>query len=112
MSLFGISRGVQILSRDLILLSRQYEDFELPKEKNFLLKYCETPAQEAFLRYYFAFGDFKNFVDHTGIVIQRRWMLQLAKKIKRLENLHAEARAAFDLNLLAQIENGKYKIRA
>ena len=96
----------------MILLSRQYEDFELPKDKNFLLKYCETPAQEAFLRYYFAFGDFKNFVDHTGIVIQRRWMLQLAKKIHRLEKLHADARASFDLTLLAQIENGKYKIRA
>lgn len=95
-----------------MLISRQYEDFELPKEKSFLLRYCETPAQEAFLRYYFAFGDFKNFVEHTGIVIQRRWMRLLSKKIRRLEKLHSDARAAFDLPLLAEIESGKYKISA
>ena len=60
------------MSRDLIFLSRQFEDFELPKDKLFLLKYCETPAQEAFLKYIFAFNDdFKNFVNHTGIVMQR-----------------------------------------
>lgn len=96
----------------MIFLSKQFEDFELPKEKNFLLKYCETPAQEAFLRYYYAFGDFKHFVDHTGIVFQRRWMRLLLKKMKRLEVLHADARANFDLSLLAKIESGKYKINA
>ena len=44
--------------------------------------------------------------------MQRRWMLQLSKKIRRLEQLHADARAAFDLSLLAEIESGKYKIHA
>ena len=101
------------MSRDLIFLSRQFEDFELPKDKLFLLKYCETLAQEAFLKYIFAFNDdFKNFVNHTGIVMQRRWMRMLFNKIKKLEKLHADARSSFDLALLSQIESGKYKIHA
>jgi hypothetical protein len=100
------------LSKDLIFLSRQYETFELPKEKGFLLKYCETPVQEAFLRYYYAFGNYDHFCDHTGFVIQKRWMKMLLKKMQRLEKLCVEARSNFDLELVAKIESGKYKIRA
>ena len=68
--------------------------------------------QASFIRYCHAFGNYKNFADHTGFVVQTRWMRMLLKKFKRIESLHADAKANFDLTLLSQIESGKYKIRA
>lgn len=100
-------------TRDMSFISREFETFELPKEKKYLLKYFDTVLQEAFLKYVFVFGDYDNFVDHTGLACQPRWLKNLYNKLKRLESAHKEARSSFSeegMKRLAQIESGKFKI--
>lgn len=100
-------------TRDMSFISREFETYELPKEKKYLLKYFSTVLQEAFLKYVFVFGDYANFVDHTGLACQPRWQKSLYNKIKQLEAAHKEARSSFTeegMSLLAKIESGKYKI--
>ncbi len=97
------------MSRDLFLLGRQFDFYELPKEKKYLLNYFDTPIQEAFLKYFFVFGDYKNFTDHTGNVVQMRWLKVLHEKLITIEKAHKEARANMDMAGLVDIEKGKLK---
>jgi len=97
-------------ARDLSFISREFETVELPKEKRYLLKYFDTVLQEAFLKYVFVFGDYENFVDHTGLPCRPQWLKSLYNKLKRLEALHKKARADMDMTTLAIIETGKYKL--
>lgn len=94
---------------DLKLISLQLESVELPKEKKYLLKYFDTPLQIAFLKYFHVFGDYANFVDHTGISCQLKWLKTLHSKLQRIEKMHKEARSNMDLETLAKIESGKQK---
>lgn len=83
----------------------------MPREKLYLLKYFDTPIQEAFIKYFLLFGDYKNFVDHTGLYCQMRWLKLLKKKYDILEAMRKKARDEIDLFLISQIETGKYKIK-
>lgn len=95
--------------RDLIFLARQFETVELPKEKKYLLRYFDTPLQTAFLKYVHVFGDYDNFVDHTGLACRLFWLQFLYNRLQGLEAAHKEARANMDMTALAHIESGKYK---
>lgn len=97
--------------RDLIFLSGEFNDFEIPKEKNYLFKYFRKEIQQRFIRYFFAFNSFDNFVDHTGFYCQKRWLKMLYNKLLKLEALHKESKSVLDLDTLTKIESGKYKIR-
>ena len=99
------------LIRDLSFIAREFETLELPKEKRYLLKYFDTVLQEAFLKYVFVFGDYENFVDHTGFVCRPHWLKNLYIKLNILEALHKKARADMDMKTLAKIETGRYKLR-
>lgn len=94
---------------DLLWLSKAYESFEIPKEKKYLFKYFKTQIQQAFVRYFFAFGTYTNFKDHTGLDCQMRWLNILHRKLEALEKVRHEARANMDMTTLAKIEAGKYK---
>lgn len=91
-------------------ISKSYETLELPKEKKYLLKYFRTKIQTSFLQYYFAFGEYNNFRDHTGIDCQIRWLNILFKKMQILEQIRQKARSDMDMKTLARIEAGKYKL--
>jgi hypothetical protein len=82
---------------------------ELPKEKNYLFKYFRKDVQQYFLKYFFVFNNFDNFVDHTGLYCQVRWLKILHKKLVNIELLHKKAKENMDLELLSKIESGKYK---
>lgn len=97
--------------KDLIFISGDFFDFEIPKEKNYLFKYFRKDIQQKFIKYFFAFGDFENFVDHTGLYCQRRWLKILYKKLLKLESAHKIAKSNIDLNTLIRIEAGKYKFQ-
>ena len=90
-------------------VGRLYETSEIPKDKRYLLKYFSTPLQEAFLRYQLVFGDTKNFVDHTGLVVQERWLKTLRERMEEIETAKRVARETLDLTRLAEIESGDYK---
>jgi len=97
------------LHRDMAWVGRLYETSEIPKDKRYLLKYFSNPLQEAVLRYQLVFGDTKNFVDHTGIVVQERWLKTLRERMEELEEAKKTARALLDFTKLAEIESGDYK---
>jgi hypothetical protein len=82
---------------------------EIPKEKRYLLKYFRKPLQQAFLQYYLAFGAVRYFEQHTGNTCSKRWLNAMRLKFKKLEAVHAVAKADFDLDKLTLIEKGKYK---
>jgi len=97
--------------QNLMLLSQKFDNYELPKDKKYLLKYFKTSVQKQFVKYYFCFGDYKNFANHTGNTCQDRWLIVLEKKLNFLEKSKEEARRNFDLELIAKIESGKYKFK-
>jgi len=99
-----------VREKDLHFISKEYENFIVPKNKKYLLKYFNTDLQEAFLKYYLVFGDWSNFVEHTGLVCQPRWMKTLESKLVLLEAAHLEAKKDMDMTKLAKIESGKFKI--
>ena len=98
------------MNPDLAFVSRAWETAEIPKEKRFLLKYFDTPVQDAWLRYFLVFNDYTHFCDHTGHICQVRWMKMLHDKLRKLEALKAKARAEMDLTLLSRLEDGKYNM--
>jgi hypothetical protein len=100
-----------VSKRDLLFISGEFDGFDLPKEKNYLFKYFRKDIQQKFVRYFFAFNDFDNFVDHTGLYCQKRWLKILYNKLLKLESLHKQAKSSIDLETLLKIESGKYKIR-
>ena len=101
-------------TRDLSLISREFENLEFPKEKRYLLKYFGTVLQVAFLKYFFVFGEYDNFydnfVDHTGLSCRPKWLKELNQKLRKLEAAHKEAKLNMDMETLAKIEMGKFKI--
>lgn len=97
-------------SRDLDFIGRRFETYQLPKEKKYLQKYFKTPLQKAFIKYFFVFGDFENFTNHTGIVCQKRSLCQLQERLNILESAHKKFRTSMDLEQLAKLESGKFKI--
>ena len=96
------------LNRDLLLLARQFESYQLPKEKKYLLKYFDSPVQQAFLKYFLIFHEYKNFTDHTGIAVQPHWLKNLCEKLHILEKAHKEAKQNLDMAGVLQIEKGKF----
>lgn len=97
-------------NHDLLFLARQWEIVELPKEKKYLFKYFDTPIQNTFLKYFYVFGDYSNFVDHTGLICSERWLTTLHDRLQKLQKLHREARENMDMTSLALIESGNFKI--
>ena len=96
-------------SRDHLWLATAYETYEFPKEKKYLLKYFKKDIQLAFLKYYFTFGSFDNFRDHTGYDCQIRWLKILLVKLESLEEVRKKSRKDMDMTTLAKLESGKYK---
>lgn len=81
----------------------------IPKDKKYLTKYFKTDVQRTFLAYFILFGTYDNFVDHTGLYCQRRYLKILHDKMLRIEEAHRIAKQNLDLDILAKIESGKAK---
>lgn len=95
------------MQRDLIFLSGDFT--YLPKEKKYLTKYFKTKIQRAFLSYFLLFGDYENFVDHTGLYCQMRYLKILHFRLLKIELAHKNAKRDVDLTSLALIESGKLR---
>ena len=95
---------------DLKLISGEFFDFDLPKEKQYLFKYFPTEIQQQFLRYYYIFGDTEQFMDHTGWFCTKRWLNKLVAKYNKIVAAHDAAKEKADFTTLAEIQNGKFKI--
>jgi len=98
------------LDRDCLFIGMRFLFLEIPKDKKFLLKYFNGKIQKCFLRYFIFFGEYKNFVDHTGFCCQNRWLKQLEKKYEDLIYLQAYYKKNINLEMLADLESGKINI--
>lgn len=101
------------MKEDLYFISGEFRETEIPKKQQFLLKYFKTDIQRAFLRYYLLFGDWRNFVDHTGYHCKERYLGKLEKKYHQLMEAHKEASSVLDeehMKRLQIISSGKLKL--
>jgi hypothetical protein len=99
--------------KDLQFISGEFFDFEIPKEKRYLLKYFTTDLQQTFLRYYMVFGEHRNFVDHTGRRATRRMLFMLQAKYHKLIEAYDAAKRALTeqgMETVLAIENGTFKV--
>jgi coproporphyrinogen III oxidase len=96
--------------KELKFIGGVFFDYVLPKEKNYLFRYFRTDIEKAFLRYYYCFGEYEFFCDHTGYRCQQRWLKLLLKRHDRLVAIHAKAKSNADFDLLSLLESGKYKL--
>jgi hypothetical protein len=93
---------------DLNLISGNFFNLELPKEKQYLCKYFETEMGMQFLRYYYVFNSDVRFKEHTGLYCTKRWIKMLKCRYKSLIILYDKAKKDMDFTLLAEIQEGKY----
>ena len=87
-----------------------FEEDNLPPEKQFLKKYFKTKPQRIFLNYYDFFKDKHNFIDHTGIFISKTLIYELENRYNKLCEEYNNSKKNFDLKKVAEIESGKYKL--
>ena len=82
------------------------------------MKYFRTEMETAFLKYYYCFGHYNKFADHTGYNCQMRWLWMLEKRhdiiVSYYQNtkfdiLNSE-KDELELEFLMQIEKGKISL--
>jgi len=97
---------------DLEIISGNFVDgnINVPKNKQYLLKYFQSDIQQQFVRYYLSFGSIEHFVDHTGEFCKRRWLEVLAVRFKKLESTLKEAKKNMDFTTVAEIESGNFVV--
>ncbi len=100
---------------DLKFLAGNFLNYELPRDKKYLLKYFKTPIEVSFIKYYYCFSEnpesYLFFTDHTGLYCQPRWIKLLQKKLTKLVELHDSAADEMAFEELAKIEQGKHKLQ-
>lgn len=94
---------------DSHFISGDFFEVVLPKDRAYLQRYFVTEVQRAFLRYMHVFGNWKNFIEHTGHYCSKRSLQVLHLKLRKLEEAHKAAKASMDFDTLELIESGKYR---
>jgi len=94
----------------LEVVSGEIFDYQIPKDKRYLIKYFKTPIEMQFLRYYLLIGNTLLFSDHTGHHCTRRYLRKLKEKFNLLTELLDKAKAEMDMTTLAIIKSGKYRV--
>ena len=98
---------------DLQFVSGEFLDCEVPRDKQWLLKYFTTDVHRAFLRYYVLCGETKLFQAHTGMYCSDRLKYRLLCRYRQLTKLHGDAKRAFteeSMKLLHKLESGQYPL--
>lgn len=98
------------MNNDLNFISGDFLELDLPKEKQYLFKYFDTDIQMQFLRYYYVFGNIDRFMEHTGFFCAKRYLRELIEKYNKLTDTYNRAKESADLEIVAQIQMGKFKI--
>jgi hypothetical protein len=96
--------------KDIDFISGKFFDFDPPPEKQFLFKYFKTDIEQCFIKYYYCFGNYDNFIDHTGLFCQKRWLRMLKKRMDTILFIRDKAKKDMDFDTVFMIESGKYKV--
>jgi hypothetical protein len=84
---------------------------ELPKEKEWLLKYFKDERSNAFLKYFLTFNTYSRFIERTGYYFNASTLIDLRNKLETLLKEHSRVKSEMDFDTLVVIEKGKYKWR-
>lgn len=98
---------------DLKFISGNFSEIEIPKNYKFLLKYFTTAIQIAFVKYFWLFRDWSNFVDHTGFYCTQRYLRKQADMFAKLMQIYEENAGRLDeknMRIIQQLNEGKFKI--
>lgn len=101
------------MNKDLAFLSGVFFEFQIPKDKRYLMRYFRKPLQAAFLRYYLVFGGWANFTDHTGMYCLPSTLKTMEDRYLRLTSAWAKGRSSFTeegMELLDKVESGKFRL--
>lgn len=82
--------------QDMHFISGDFFDYDVPKEKRYLLKYFKTEVQQVFLRYFLVFGDIRNFVPHTGCYCTQRLLRRLQTDYNKLVRYYQSSKESLD----------------
>ncbi len=99
--------------KDLKFIAGHFSEFQIPKEKAYLLRYFTSDVQIAFLKYFMIFGNHKQFQSHTGFACDESLCRKLEKRYLGLVKLYDEAKKSFTeegLETLHLIESGKFNL--
>ena len=96
---------------DSLLIAGKFLDEEvLPKELLWIYKYFDTKVQINFVRYFYVFKTTNRFVDHTVFFVTQKWLESLENRLNSLIEIHKKAREDGDIENIALLESGGYKI--
>ena len=101
------------MRRDLAFISGEFAEVDIPNDKRFLLKYFTTEAQQAFLKYYLVFGDWRCFTAHTGFVSSAAYLREQTNRYLALVEAYTKAKSeisAESLETLSKIQSGEWKV--
>lgn len=82
----------------------------VPAQHHWMTRYFESGLKYGFLRYFLLFRCDVHFSEHIGVPCSKRWVKRMKSKFLKLESAHSKARLDMDLELLAEIEMGKFKL--
>ena len=100
-----------MIYRDLVVVGNQYIVDPVPAGKNYLCPYFKTEIRRAFIKYYIATdGDIWHFSEHTGYYCSMRYVKKMQKQLRHVEKAWQEAKDNFDIEVTANIKNGKYSL--
>lgn len=99
--------------KDADFISKQYEDYEIPPDKQYLLHYFTGEVQVAFLKYVLVMGDCRRFGEHTGLTFALSFKDKQKRKLRQLTALHDQCKKmpneeAWEIALL--IETGQIQL--
>lgn len=101
------------MRRDLELISGRFFDYELPKDKRWMLHYFKTDLQRAFLRYYLIFENWKCFRDHTGLSCSPRLLDRFERRFHKISEIYSQAKSSLtekSMEAVYLIETGQYRL--
>ena len=99
--------------RDVDFISAKFVDYEIPRDKKFLLKYFTTNLQVAFLRYFLMCDSTRLFNDHTGYFCSERLRFRFIARFRKLVDLHKKSKNSMTedgLETLQLLESGQYPL--
>jgi len=83
----------------------------VPTQQHWMTKYFGSGLKYEFLRYFLLFRCDAHFSEHIGIPCSKRWVKRMRSQLLKIESVHAKARSEMNLELLAEIEMGDFKLK-
>lgn len=98
---------------DLKILSGNFLEYEIPKDKKYLCQYFDTNLRKTFLKYYLVFGEKTNFDKHTGMSCSKSLLSRMERQLNGLIEVYNKAKKSLSeegMEIVSKIESGKFRL--